>query len=338
MKRNYLLILLSLGIFFLAFSCKESVTVTEIPAEEEPPFNPFDTITYGNNGSGGVPVDSASFLGLHTYIFSQRCNQPACHDGTFEPDFRTVQSAYNSLVLHSITKNFETDELDYRVEPGDPSRSMMYRRITEHNPPNFEIMPSSGVPLPENQVALIENWITDGAKDIYGNDPVQTSLRPSSYGLVAYEIEGTDTVRVDLNRGESNIDPFYVSGGKDLEIWFGLLDYNEEGNFQFGFVLGYNKVGVANNPYGFNTAPQLQMEVFPLAPHMVNSVFSQDSGSNELPHFQKLSFNPADYGFVAGDHVFLRIFVQDSDHPDVSEIPLDESPLYMHSYFSFIIE
>ncbi|MBK7268515.1 MAG: hypothetical protein IPI07_03030, partial [Flavobacteriales bacterium] len=28
-----------------------------------------------------------------------------CHDGTFEPEFRTIASAYNSLVYHPVIAN-----------------------------------------------------------------------------------------------------------------------------------------------------------------------------------------------------------------------------------------
>ncbi|MCB0618974.1 MAG: hypothetical protein KDC41_09780, partial [Saprospiraceae bacterium] len=63
--------------------------------------------------------------------------------------------------------------------PGEPAASMLYHRLTIQNPPNFERMPASGNPLPDNLLQLIEEWIENGAPDIYGNLPMQTSAQPS---------------------------------------------------------------------------------------------------------------------------------------------------------------
>lgn len=142
-------------------SCGDKEFVNDLPGED-PPFNPFDTINYDETMVPQEPVDSNSFLGIHTYILSQSCDQPACHDGTFEPDYRTVQSSYSTLVFHAVTKNFASDPVPYRVTPFESEQSMIYRRITEHNPPNFERMPSSGNPLPDNQIAIIKNGLMKG--------------------------------------------------------------------------------------------------------------------------------------------------------------------------------
>ena len=72
----------------LLYSCKDN----NIPDPSDLPFNPFDTLTYPLPEIETIPVDSNGFLGLHHYIFSASCNRPGCHDGTFEPDFRTVES------------------------------------------------------------------------------------------------------------------------------------------------------------------------------------------------------------------------------------------------------
>ena len=90
---------LSVIIAVAFFACKEDRSY--VPAED--PANPFDTVTY-STPIPNVPIDSQSFLGLHQYIFSTTCAVPGCHDGAFEPDFRTVQSAYNTLVLHRVEK------------------------------------------------------------------------------------------------------------------------------------------------------------------------------------------------------------------------------------------
>ncbi|MEM6347295.1 MAG: hypothetical protein AAF927_25620, partial [Bacteroidota bacterium] len=64
-----------------------------------PPPNPFDEIVYPEPPAPLPEPDSSSIVGLHKFIFSQSCAVPGCHDGAFEPDFRTVQSTYSTLVF-----------------------------------------------------------------------------------------------------------------------------------------------------------------------------------------------------------------------------------------------
>lgn len=335
MKRNTIFILLSVMVAVI-FSCKDSTKTTEldpIGGNE----NPFDTINYDTGTIVDVPIDSTTFLGLHTHIFSQRCNQPACHDGTFEPDFRTVQSAYNTLVYHPITKNYETDELDYRVEPGDPENSMIFHRLTIDNPPNFELMPSSGVQLPQSQIDLIYNWIADGAKDIYGNEPMLISQVPTSYGVVVYEYVGNDTIRVDTMRQGSNVTPFVTLGGNELEFWFVYADLDVDGNIVPGYALTYNKFRVSTDPIDFSNAIELDMEVEIVDALWINSAFSEPIAA-DIPHFQHVKFNPSLYGFTSGQRLYFRTYVQDDDHATPTEIPQPDSPSFMHTYFSFDIQ
>ncbi len=327
-----------IGITFIIFlfSCKEQVSTTVLEPEQNAPFNLFDTINYNTGTEVNIPIDSSSFLGLHTHIFSKRCNQPACHDGTFEPDFRTVLSSYNTLVYHPIIKNYETDPLAFRVQPGEPNISMLYHRLTIDNPPNFESMPSSGIPLPDDQIQLINNWILNGAKDMFGNDPQQTSLQPTCYGVVAYEYLGNDTLRVDTIRQGQNIDPFVVSGNTDLDLWFLFIDRNINGDFVLGNELNYNKIKISTDAYDFSNAITFDLEIELLNPLFMNSIYSEPAG-NDFPHYQHLVFNPSDYGFNSGDRLFIRTYVQDNDHPTPTEIPEENSPFYIQSYFSFDI-
>lgn len=323
-----------LGLMFLFNACS-TTTIEGDPIVPNTPFNPFDTINYNTDGMIPMEVDSASFLGLHHFIFSQSCNQPACHDGTFEPDFRTVQSAYSSLVLHPVTKNTANNDYPYRVTPSDTSLSMMYRRITVHQPPNFEQMPSSGVPLSQQKIKLIADWIMDGAKDIYGNEATQQSIQPICYGVVAY-LPNNDNFRIDTIRGESNFNPFYAPIGENLDLWFLYLDVTSENDTIFGNSLTYNKIQLSTNPIDFNDAIELNMTL-EFIPKFENSVFSSYVNF-AAPHFQRVSFNPSDYGFEEGDQVYIRTFVKDSDHSVPTEIPKAESPIYLQSYFSFSLQ
>lgn len=329
------LLIIFVGLVVVVFSCtKDSVTETNLDPPTNP-FNPFDTIDYDETMVPKIPVDSNSFLGIHYYILANSCNQPGCHDGSFEPDYRTVQSSYSTLVFHDVIKNFPSNPVPYRVTPGDPSQSMLYRRITEHNPPNFERMPSSGNQLPDNLIQLIKNWIDDGARDIYGNLPSQTSSQPTSYGLAAF-LPNSNNMRVDTIRGNFIFNPFLAPEGEELELWFLYLDVTENNDTIFGDGLTYNKMKLSTNPFDFSNAVELDLSV-PLIPNMIASAYSQPLGF-PVPYYQNVTFKPADYGFNVGDVVYIRTYVQDSDHSNPTEIPQGESQVNILTYFAFSIQ
>ena len=73
--------------------------------------------------------DPNSIAGLHKNIFQPTCANSGCHDGTFEPDFRTIQSTYNTLVLQPVIKNNPQGTFDYRVVPGDPDAGVLITRL-----------------------------------------------------------------------------------------------------------------------------------------------------------------------------------------------------------------
>ncbi len=315
------------------YSCGNSLTETTLDPPE-PPFNPYDTIQYDNNIVEDIPIDSSTFLGLYTYIFSSSCNQPACHDGTFEPDFRTVQSAYHTLVHHPVKKNFETNPMPYRVTPGEADRSMMYKRITEHNPPNFERMPSSGNALPNRQIELIRNWINNGAKDFLDNPPMPSSAQPNCYGVLAY-VPALNNIRLDTNRGDNVYNPFVVPSGQTIKLWFLYFDTDINGEGMFGNSLSHNKILLSTDRLDMTNAVELDMQVDP-TPLNVASAYSQ-AYPEELPHYQNVTFNPTELGFQSGDIVYMRTYVQDTDHTEPTEIPERLTSFFVKSYFSFYI-
>lgn len=337
MKKSFFFIT---GLAVLVFACSESTTQTDITPD--PPHNPFDDIDYNSGVIPVAPVDSNTFLGLHTYILSKSCNQPACHDGTFEPDYRTVQSSYNTLVYHPITKNYDPaadgrNPLAYRVAPGDLDQSMIYHRLTMHNPPNFERMPSSGNPIPDKEIQLIADWIEAGAPDIYGNLPMPTSRQPLGFGMLAYLPDFFD-LRIDTFRLDDNyLNPFIFPTGQDeMDIWFGFIDYDFEGTPSFGNTLSFNKIKFSTNPYDFSDAIEMDLEVVN-DPQLIPSVFSQPN-PDPLPYYQKITVNPASMGFSSEDIVYMRTYVKDDDHNEATESPADASQLIVKLHFSFYVQ
>src|SRR5688572_29120689 len=72
--------------------------------DDEIPANPYDDINYDTDTTTEQNPDPYSITGLHKNIFNPKCNVPGCHDGTFEPDFRSVQSSYSTLVYQQVNK------------------------------------------------------------------------------------------------------------------------------------------------------------------------------------------------------------------------------------------
>src|SRR2546426_12312209 len=88
-------LILILFLFVLAFihSCKK-----------DKPTNPYDGVNYNTDTTTSPSPDPNTIVGLHKNIFFPRCAKSGCHDGTFEPDYRTVQSTYATLVYQPTIK------------------------------------------------------------------------------------------------------------------------------------------------------------------------------------------------------------------------------------------
>lgn len=311
---KYLFLILIAGVFF---SCKREI----IEIKPDPPFNPFDTITYTSNGTSSIQIDSNSFLGLHTYIFSTKCAVPGCHDGSFEPDFRTVQSAYNTLVYHPVIKNSPGNTFEYRVVPFDTAKSWMHERVTTDNV-ILGKMPLYDTLYP-HQIKKIEQWILEGAKDIFDNVPKMPNYQPSTFGLVAFK-DDTTGIRLDTVRARI-IDPFHVPKNSQVNIWFGLYDDKD-----LPFLFQHNKLKISDNPVDFSNATEYNLNVS-FTPFFAPSIL----GGN-LPYFHSVKINTT--GLIPGKVYYMRLYVMDLDHSIITEIPETGSQLYLITYFSFIVD
>jgi hypothetical protein len=309
--------------------------------EENPelPFNPFDTIDYSTPVITPEEIDPGSFLGIQEFILSKSCAEPGCHDGSFEPDYRTVQSSYNTLLYHPVFKNYfqpvdGQEPLPARVVPGEPELSMFYHRVAYDNPPGFEQMPATGIPLPDEKIEIIRQWILDGAKDPFGNAPMATSSQPNCYGVGAF-LPGLNDYRVDTIRG-GTYNPFYTLIDQDVTLWFLYADNPLLGETTFGSNLTYNKIQLSKDRLDFSNAVELDLEV-PAVPLILQSVYSEPFIFFPLPYTHRVTFNPQDLGFEVGDWVYIRTFTQDDDHNEPTEIPDKWSNFLFLNYFSFFL-
>ena len=168
-------------------TCCSFLMLALFSCEKELPPNPFDQDTHSDS-TNVVVLSPTSIEGLHQHIFKPTCANSGCHDGTFEPDFRTIESTYYSLVYQDIIKQNIANPLDYRVLPGDANQSMIMQRLTIDLGGNSGIMPLAIDPESDwndNSLQYIQNikdWINDGAKDVFGLPSQNVNLKPQLLG------------------------------------------------------------------------------------------------------------------------------------------------------------
>lgn len=313
--------------FFIVIiiSCKKEI----IRIEPEIPFNPFDTIDYSDGTLDDIPIDSTSFLGLHTYIFSKTCAVPGCHDGTFEPDFRTVQSAYNTLLYAPVIKNNDEGTFTYRVIPGDTAMSWLHERITTED----EIlgrMPLYDTLYPEERAAITQ-WILNGAPDVFGQSPTLADFQPTTYGYIAY-LNDTTGMRIDTTRNDF-ASPVEIPLGATVEFWYGIYDTDENGVYQMPSTLVQNKIRISQDMFMNTGYTELEFELEPNFAPFYGPVFYDETV--EVTYWHHFTINADD--FEPGKLYFMRAYIQDNAHDFMTEIP-DNSQLYIIGYFSFVIQ
>lgn len=292
-----------------------------------PPPNPFE----GNNPPQDTilaPVDElepASIEGLHARIFFPTCANSGCHDGTFEPDFRTIESAYNTMVWHPIVKNDPGGNYEFRVTPGALGTSVLWNRLNEDIDGQSGIMPlvvdqdSDWNDLKATHLANIKAWIEGGAKDIFGNPPVNGDLKPSLRGMVAFPAGNTSTA---ISRDGGN-GPVKVSAGTNgIDVWFSLVDDKTAAN-----ALLYNKVKVSANPDDFSGAAELNLQI-------AGPITAKGLLGGDVSYTHKVSLSTSAY--AAGSQIYLRVYVQEDASASITEIPTAGSAEYTKAYFSFL--
>jgi hypothetical protein len=112
------------------------------------------------------------YTAIYTNIFETNCFVAACHDGNFEPNFTTPQSAYYTTVMHDILKNSWDEKFKYRIVPYDTQNSLLIERITnccflDEN----DRMPVLMTPLSKGELDSIKYWINVGAPNWNGDFP-----------------------------------------------------------------------------------------------------------------------------------------------------------------------
>lgn len=318
MKNSHIgLILLSLLLAFAA--CKKEDDFIN-PYDDPDLQEPVDT-------SQAYTPDPNSIIGLHNNIFAPTCANSGCHDGTFEPDFRTIESSYNTMVYQGIVKNDNDSTYTYRVQPGDANMSVLYQRLIIDIDGQSGLMPLEVEPGTEwnaKKAEFIQNiktWIDDGAKDMFGNVPAVGDIQPQLQGIVAFADGSPNKVaRAGGGQGILRVE----NTSQNVELWFSVNDV--ETAIQ---DLTYKKVKFAVEVDNFGPVQEIDLTY---VPNGINQIgyFGDWVDYNFKVNFDVSSLSP-------GAVVFFRIYISDAT-TNVTEIPNLGSPNYFKEYAALKIK
>lgn len=299
-------------------------------AKDEAIINPY-VGSYDDNplDSASQFSDSTNFASLYNNVFLPYCANSGCHDGNFEPDFRTIESSYNTLIYHPVIKNDMNNTYQYRVQPNAADMSVLYVRLTEEIDPSSEIMPISASydtthPWHNDKEIHINNireWINGGALDMFGNIPSQPNKIPEKQGVIAYSSGQTSNSIPRLGvRGSIQVS----SSLNSIDIWFSILDDSFLAN-QFAS----SKVKFSDNLLDFDQQPSYNLEVYSVPLIAPGFYIVQD-----VEYYLKYTYDISNLS--VGDEVFFKVYVDDNFN-GVVEIPNNGSSLEVLKYFTFEI-
>ncbi len=313
--KAYITLIALASLLLAVWACEKAGTDNPFDDQIGPP--PVDTTT--------VPPDMTSITGLHARIFAPTCANSGCHDGTFEPDFRTIESTYNTLVYHPIIKNNPQGDYTYRVVPGDPNASQLMARLT------YDIDGQSGImPLIVDQgaewnthsaefIQYIRDWIQAGAKDVFGQSYSPLDAVPFMRGCQGL-VQG-----VTMERAEGGAGAIRIPQSVDqITLYFSLAD-----DKTLPQNLTVNEIRFASGPDDFFGQAGLQMEV------LDNPISGKGFSDPVVAFTHRVTIDPRQYASL-DETVYFRIYVQDSSNP-LTEIPTNAGAYYFKNYFSFTI-
>jgi len=285
------------------------------------PHNPYDDIIHGNNTTP-IPPDPNSIVGIHANILKTRCAKSGCHDGNFEPDFRTVESSYATLVYHKVKKNSLDAKYTFRVVPYDTSRSALYARLTRCNyasTSGCDRMPQDiiGVPLEQALINNIVYWISHGAKDMFGNVPSYPNTEPKILYYYATDPTYKLNYGADTNRMNNVFyNPFYMPNNKTLNLLFFVSDDSTAVS-----AMQVNTVKISTKADDFSSALS-----YPATYIYVNA----------STQFHLATINTGT--LPNSDTLFMRYFVNDGDHPVNTQFPTNNLVFQYKTYWSFFVK
>jgi len=284
--------------------------------EDDLLLNPYDGIDYSDTILVIDTLSSTSFVKLHRDVLGPSCNVMGCHDGSFEPDFRTVQSSYNTLVYHPILKNNLNETFTYRVVPGDTSNSVLHERLTNCCFVNTnDRMPQDNIgnALPQEDLDKVANWILDDAKDITGSIPNEPNNLPN---IKYYYVTNTtyDSTYSDNREDGVFYKPFLMPANEQVNFIFRVTDDNTNA----GAML-VNELSISEYQDNFTNSIDVTAQIFESTYHVWILTF--DTSILEV-----------------GKTYFFRYTINDGENAENTIYPNHQTSYVYKSMWSFTVQ
>lgn len=306
-----------------------AVLITSCSKDGDLPDNPFDGVDYGNNEDGTDTLDPNGIVAIHRDVILPKCSTPGCHDGTFEPDFRTVMSTYSTLVYHPIIKNNADNDYQFRVIPFDTTNSVLQKRLNWKTFANTnDRMPQDniGTGLPQEDLDRISAWILGGAKDFQGNVPVYPNTEPRF--PYYYMIEGAADIF-------SISQPFNVLSGADNRV-------DNQGHLSA--IVDTNMRVMITTEIQDDSTAMANMQNVRLAFSYDKDDFSNPIHSENGQYF---TYGTDEYwyflfnipqNFIQDTTIYMRMYANDGDHTEDTHHPRADSFDYYKTYWSINVQ
>jgi len=277
--------------------------------------NPYDQIDYGDDNSEIEQASPFSITGLHRDIFKPRCSLPACHDGNFEPDYRSVQSTYSTLVYHPITKNNENLEFNFRVVPFDPEASVLIERLTNCcfvNQDDRMPQDNIGVPLEDELIDAIRQWIADGAKDVFD----KVGSYPNTRARILFYVPTNENFDRDFSQQRlERFGSFILPPQQNIKLVVSVMDDSTA-----VADLINNRIRFSTERDDFSQALTIDSEYFNFNDE---EFWITDFNSSEFPE------NTA---------IYFRVYSNDGEQESDTEFPQDDNLFVYKDFYSFIVQ
>ncbi|NOT36698.1 MAG: hypothetical protein HOP11_04920 [Saprospiraceae bacterium] len=287
----------------------------EIPDNPFDDYNPKqDTVKFTFKDP-----DSASIAGLYTYIFKPTCANAGCHDGTFDPDFRTLESSYNTLVYREAIK--QDGKYFVRVKPYSPDESVILARLNNIVTPQMPVQIEPDSDWGKNKskyIQLIETWIRNGAVSIDGSIPKDGLPMTQLHGCYAIYKDTGIIKRIPFNG------PLLLNDSIDTIDLYLAFKHNGQDPLSFSV----NEIRFSQYAHIYDST-QMIMNLELVQPPLREIGLYGDS----VNYSHKIRLSTKNI-FVNQRQVFFKALVKDQLHP-VSDLPSERAIYSMKKYMSF---
>jgi hypothetical protein len=287
--------------------------------EPKPIPNPYDRLKDSTVVFNDTFMSGSSIQALHSRLFEPTCANSGCHDGNFEPDFRTVESTYQSLVGQPIIKNDPGGTFQARVVPGSADASMLMYRLTTDLGGNSGIMPLALEPnslytqQKDTLLADLRTWINNGCLSMSGQKPDPIDFPPTLLGVQVYQ--GASL----LPRPGVYEALTAAVGGPSLDLWFALADDKGASS-----DLKNMSINWSTDPNAYDSTNERSLIAG--TPIMMKGLFGATVTYNWHYVFDASSQ-------ITDDVLWFRITVSDDKNLDYC-IPNKNSMFFMKKYFA----